>query len=186
MTDQIVINQQLVFELISSAHADELYFLVEANRGYLRQWLPWLDTTRSVADIERFIATAETQYKNGAGPQFVICAGEDKKICGVAGFHKIDKVNRSGAIGYWLAEDYQGRGFIMAACRVLLKLGFADYQINKIEIRCAVGNHKSRAIPERLGFKFEAKLRDSEWLYDHYVDHAVYSLLRGEYDADNA
>ena len=42
-------------------------------------------------------------------------------------------------------------------------------------------NIKSRAIPERLGFKYEATLRQCEWLYDHYVDHAVYSMLASEY-----
>jgi len=63
----------------------------------------------------------------------------------------------------------------------LLEYGFVEASLNKIEIRCADKNYKSRAIPERLGFSYEATLRQCEWLYDQYVDHAIYSMLASEY-----
>jgi ribosomal-protein-serine acetyltransferase len=45
-------------------------------------------------------------------------------------------------------------------------------------MHCAVGNTKSRAVPERLGFVQEGILHDAEWLYDHYVDLVIYSILK--------
>ncbi|HVJ50737.1 hypothetical protein [Desulfitobacterium sp.] len=36
-------------------------------------------------------------------------------------------------------------------------------------------------IPERLGFVKEAMIREAEWLYDHFVDHAVYGVLAREW-----
>ena len=53
--------------------------------------------------------------------------------------------------------------------------------LNRIEIRCATQNVRSRAIPERLGFKEEGLIRDAEWLYDHYVDHIVYGMLESDW-----
>jgi ribosomal-protein-serine acetyltransferase len=47
-----------------------------------------------------------------------------------------------------------------------------------VSIRCAIENGRSRAIPERLGFGFEGICRESEWLNDRFVDHAIYGLLR--------
>jgi ribosomal-protein-serine acetyltransferase len=43
-----------------------------------------------------------------------------------------------------------------------------------------VENVKSRAIPERLGFRAEGTVRQAEWLYDRFVDHVVYGLLAGD------
>lgn len=55
--------------------------------------------------------------------------------------------------------------------------------IDWVVIAAATGNQRSRAVPERLGFKFEGMLRECEELYGTFVDHAVYSQLRAEFDA---
>ena len=47
----------------------------------------------------------------------------------------------------------------------------------RIEIRCAVQNEKSRAIPEKLHFTNEGTIRDGEWLYDKFVDLVIYGML---------
>jgi len=104
-------------------------------------------------------------------------AGE---LAGIAGYRALDALNRSGEIGYWLREDFGGRGIVTACCRALVAHGFDALGLNRIAIAAATGNAKSRAVPERLGFRLEGVLRQPEWLYDRFVDHAVYSLLRAE------
>lgn len=66
--------------------------------------------------------------------------------------------------------------------KALTDYAFTELQLNKIEIRAAVGNKKSRSIPERLGFVNEGCIRRAEWLYDHYVDHVVYGVLADEWN----
>lgn len=104
-------------------------------------------------------------------------------ICGAAGFREIDNQNKSGEIGYWLDQKHMGKGIVTQAVKKLLQIGFGTLNLNKIEIRCAVENTKSRAIPERLGFTYEGELRACEWLYTKYVDHAIYSMLTEEFNA---
>lgn len=58
---------------------------------------------------------------------------------------------------------------------------FQEYGLNRIEIACATGNAKSRVIPERLGFKLEGVLRESEFLNGRHVDQAIYSMLASEF-----
>ena len=58
---------------------------------------------------------------------------------------------------------------------------FGTLKLNKIEIEAAVENYKSRAIPERLGFIHEGTIRDGEWLYDHFVDWALYGMRAAEW-----
>jgi ribosomal-protein-serine acetyltransferase len=95
--------------------------------------------------------------------------------------HAIDWANRKTSLGYWLAEPHQGRGIVTRGCAALLPYLFDELGLNCVEIGCAVGNARSAAIPERLGFTREGVLRQREWLYDHFVDHVVYSLLAWEW-----
>jgi ribosomal-protein-serine acetyltransferase len=59
--------------------------------------------------------------------------------------------------------------------------GFTRLHLNRIEIRAALENFKSQAIPERLGFKKEGLIRQGEFVNDHFVDLYVYSLLKEEW-----
>ena len=70
--------------------------------------------------------------------------------------------------------------------KALVEVGFRDYGLNRIEIACATGNARSRAIPERLKFKLEGVLREHEYLYGRYVDHAIYSMLASERSRNKA
>jgi ribosomal-protein-serine acetyltransferase len=110
----------------------------------------------------------------------------DDALAGVVGFYRVDRVHRTGGIGYWLAERHSGLGVMTACCRFVVRYGFETLDLNRIHIAAATENRRSRAIPERLGFTFEGVLRQNENLYGTFVDHAVYSLLRSEYDATGA
>lgn len=160
-------------------HAKDLFALTDANRKYLREWLPWLDSVRTVADTKAFIVS--TTQQNGLGHSQNFGVFYEGSICGVAGFHKIDSQQKIGSIGYWLGGAFVGKGIMSEVVKQLLILGFDVHQFSKIEIRCAEANKKSRAIPERLGFVYQATQKDSEWLYSQYVNHAIYTLLASEY-----
>jgi ribosomal-protein-serine acetyltransferase len=99
----------------------------------------------------------------------------------VAGFNNINWSNKTAYIGYWLGEEFQGKGIITKVAKDLTNYAFNHLNLYKVEIRAAVENKKSRCIPERLGFINEGIIRQSEWLYDHYVDTVVYGILNQEW-----
>lgn len=161
--------------LLEESDADELFALVEANRPYLQRWLPWVEATRGPEPILDFIRAGRKQFVDNNGFQAAIVDGA--RMIGAIGFHAVDWRNRSTSIGYWLAEDRQGRGTMTEAVRALVGHAFDVWKLNRVEIRAAVGNMRSRAIPERLGFKEEGVLRDGERIGDRYEDSVVYSML---------
>jgi len=103
---------------VQAADGPELHALVEANRDYLCQWLPWA-ADQDLAATEEFIAGAEAQLARNEG--FQVALAPDGPIIGVVGFHSVDRTNRSTAIGYWFAEDAQGRGIMTTAVRALMR-----------------------------------------------------------------
>jgi ribosomal-protein-serine acetyltransferase len=155
--------------------ADELFALTDANRPHLRRWLPWLDNITRLEDTRAFIRAARAQASQNNGAQLAIRV--EGRIVGIVGHHQIDWRNRLTSLGYWIGRDYEGRGLVAAATRSLVTHAFRDARLNRVEIRCAEGNQRSRAIPQRIGFREEGVLRDAEWLYDHFVDHVVYAML---------
>jgi ribosomal-protein-serine acetyltransferase len=161
--------------LLEIRHAPALFTLVDRQRPYLREWLPWVDETQSYVNTATFIANSRQQFADGRGFQAGIFL--DDALVGVIGFHDINHVHRFTSIGYWLSSDVQGRGIMTRACRALVQHALVDLGLNRVEIRAAVENCKSRAIPERLGFELEGAIRQAEWLHDHFVDHAVYGML---------
>ena len=106
---------------------------------------------------------------------------QQEALVGVVGFNQFSWGPRCGEMGYWLDEQQQGAGIMTRCCRALLEHAFTDLDLNRVEIRCAVDNAPSRAIPERLSFQLEGQLRQAEWIYDRFVDHAIYGLLAEEY-----
>lgn len=170
------VTHEIELRLVEAQHAQELFNLTDANRQHLRKWLPWLDQTRSVKDTADFIASCSRLCSDNGAFQVVICFQD--RLCGMIGHHGIDRANRSTSMGYWLAASHQGRGIMTASCRVLVNHAFRDLDLHRVVIHCATENHRSRAIPERLGFALEGVARQSEWLYDHFVDLAIYGLLR--------
>jgi ribosomal-protein-serine acetyltransferase len=164
--------------LLEEPHAYALYDLTDANRSYLRQWLPWVDETNSVDDTRRFIRIATQQFASNQGYECGLWWHGG--LVGTIGNHRIDWRNGATSIGYWLGEAYQGHGLMTRACRALVAHAFDTLRLQRVEIRVATGNRPSRAIPERLGFREEGILRQVEWLYDHYVDHVVYGRLASD------
>jgi ribosomal-protein-serine acetyltransferase len=173
------LNEDVALELLELRHAEELFHVTDANREYLREWLPWVDGTRSPEDTEAFIRLTRKQLVDNNGFQTAI--RHRGTLVGVVGHHAIRWANRSASLGYWLSRDAQGRGLMTEACRAYISHAFETLKLNRMEIRCAVENRRSRAIPERLAFQSEGTIRQAEWLYDHFVDHVVYGMLASEW-----
>lgn len=175
----IPIDAKTRLELLEERQAEELFALVEANRRHLRAWLPWLDQNTQVEHTRAFIRLSRQQLAAGNG--WSCGLWHRGRLVGVVGLHFVDEANRRSSIGYWLDEGHQGKGLVTRACAAVLDRLFGELGLNLVEIACAVRNRRSRAIPERLGFKREGVLRQREWLYDHYVDHVIYSMLAAEW-----
>lgn len=171
---QIILGGGAELRPLGEADADSLFTLTDENRAYLRRWLPWLDGTRSVDDTRAFLREIEKARAAGRAEHFGLW--QNGRLVGTIGIGISDRKPGTAEIGYWLSAEAQGRGLMTHAARVLVDYAFDRLGLTRIEIHCAVENERSRAIPERLGFHQEGVLERAEWLYDHFVDLAVYVM----------
>ena len=93
----ILVSEQLRLTPLELQDADELFSLTSANRDYLRQWLPWLDSIKRVEDTRAFIRAAQAQAAQNNGTQLAIRGADG--ILGTVGHHQIDWRNRLTSLG---------------------------------------------------------------------------------------
>lgn len=173
------IHDNLKLKLLDLQDAERIFELTDGSRSYLREWLPWVDYSKTIEDSKEFIKGTRISFASNKSLTAAIIY--QNEIVGVAGFNELDWSNKVAYIGYWLGEGYQGKGIMTAVAKELTDYAFNYYKMNKVEITAAEFNHRSRAIPKRLGFVEEGKLRQKEWINDHFVDHIVYGMLADEW-----
>lgn len=164
--------------LLEEGDARELHALIEANRPGLARWLHWA-ATQGFEETVDFIRRTRVQASQNDGFQAALVL--DGGIAGMVGYPGVDWGNRSTRIGYWLGEAHRGRGTMTAAVRALADHALGTWRLNRIEIHAATTNWRSRAIPERLGFREEGTLRQAQWADGRFLDSVVYSMLAVEW-----
>jgi ribosomal-protein-serine acetyltransferase len=171
------VSNQIVLREIELEDSKDIFETIDSQREYLGRWLPFVAFTRSVDFSRMFIQSIlETPYE--VREHTFVVLFEDK-FAGVIGFKSSDKANRKTEIGYWLSESYQKKGIITDSVIALMNFAFEELGMNRIQIRCGVGNIPSRGIPIRLGFKLEGVERAGELFPDgQYVDLEVFSKLK--------
>jgi len=173
------INKEISLKILEKRMAGDLFRLVNSNREHLRNWLAWVDATKSEKDTESFINSSLNGFVSGNG--FSCAIYYQNRIAGVIGYNHINQDHRNATIGYWLGESFLGKGIMLKACRVIVDHGFEEIKLHRLEIRCAATNIKSQAIPNKLGFKKEGCFRQCEKLHYGWVDHIGFSLLASEW-----
>ena len=173
------ITEQIELRLIELSHVEELFRLIEMNRQHLRDWLPWVDANTSAAATAAFVSSSLRRADEDQGVTVGIWF--EGHLCGMVAHHRIDWTDRCTSLGYWLDALHAGKGIMTLSCRAVIAHAFTTLGLHRVEIRCATDNHRSRAIPQRLGFTLEGLERQSEWLYDHFIDLAVYALLQTDH-----
>ena len=169
------VDQEIELQLFQLHDAKELYHLVDSNRHYLREWLPWVDNMTSPIQYQTIIPMWLKQFADNQG--FNSGIRYNGILVGSIGFHHIDWNNKQTSIGYYLGQGFAGKGIMTRSVQALVNYAFFELQLNRIEIRCGVANNKSRAIPERLGFMQEGIVREAEFLNNHFHDLALYGML---------
>ena len=174
---QLLVDEDIILKEIGLEDIESIFNTIVRERKYLEEWLPFVEATQDISYTRSFVEN----YLDSDKLDLTCVILFKKQIVGIIGLKDTDLHNQKTEIGYWLSELFQHKGIVTKSCKVLIRYVFCELNLNRIQIKAATGNRKSRAIPERLGFIQEGIERDGELHRRGFVDLAVYALLKNDW-----
>lgn len=170
-------SNNIILQRFNMTHAAPLYQFIISERERLSEFLPWPRYIQKVEDEEKFISSMEKSWEDKLCFGYAIVNSHTDEVMGAIDLHAISWENFRGEIGYWIAQKFEGRGYIHEACKRLEQYLFT-VGFNRLEIRCNSLNHRSLNIPKRLGYQLEGELREDAMENGHFRNTLIYGLLR--------
>lgn len=177
----IKIDDRLSLEIISEPIANLLFKAIDDNRAHLSVFLPWVENMKDSDDFLLYLIASRHLAAEGKELSYAILF--DQIPVGRIGLHNINNQNKNASIGYWLTKSAEGNGLILKSCRALINYGFQELKLKRIEIKAAVENIRSQAVPQKLGFTKEGILRKSELVNHEFHNIVLYSILDEEWNS---
>ena len=169
---EIYLDNDLALAELRESDIDELAEAVRANLPHIGPWMVWAVKDYGVKESREFVER-NIGAEPGAQSFGVIYKG---KISGCAGYVPRDEKGVA-EIGYWIDRDLQGKGIVTRIARALIDHAFRDLGVDRVEIRAAALNFRSRAVAERLRFDLEDRRKDAHPLPNGIIDDlVVYSM----------
>lgn len=175
---ELIVNSSIILKLLTIDDASVIYNAINENRGHLRKWLPFIDNTKSIKDTLSFVKSIVDDVERR---QEIFTIWYKNEFAGLIGLKDFDYLNRKVEIGYWLIEKMTRKGIITQSVERIMQFIFEKLELNRIQIKCGVGNFLSAAVPKRLGFYFEGVELQGERHINKYIDLEIYSFLRRDW-----
>jgi len=128
----------------------------------------------TLANAEHWIRSA-----NPATPvtNFAIVV-DGTAVGGIGLVLKDDVFRRSAEIGYWLGEEYWGRGIVTEAVRAVTDYAFATFDLCRVYAGVFEWNSASMRVLEKAGYEFECRMRKSVIKDGEIIDELIYAMVR--------
>lgn len=121
----------------------------------------WIELNNTVFPETNFAISVEGVAVGGIG----IVRGEDVARC-------------SAEIGYWLGQDFWGRGIATAAVRAMTDWAFSSFELVRIHAGVFAWNPASMRVLEKAGYSLEGRLRRSVFKDGELIDQYLYAAVR--------
>jgi RimJ/RimL family protein N-acetyltransferase len=128
----------------------------------------------TLADAKHWIETA-----NPATPitNFAIVVG-GAAVGAIGLVLKEDVFRRSAEIGYWLGEEYWGRGIVTEAVHAVTEYAFATFDVCRVYAGVFEWNPASMRVLEKAGYEFECRMKKSVTKDGETIDELIYAMVR--------
>jgi ribosomal-protein-alanine N-acetyltransferase len=159
-----------------------------ASRDFLEPWEPrWSDDDLTRAAFRYRIRRYDSDREAGVALPLFVCQRSSGRILGGA---TLNSIRRGAAeccsLGYWMGEQYAGKGLMSDAIKGLLPHVFDRMRLHRIEAACIPDNTRSQRLLEKVGFRREGYLNGYLKINGAWRDHLLYALIAEDWQSTRA
>lgn len=174
----VIETQRLILRrMLKKDHSDMYEY---ASRRDVTEYLLW-DVHPTEAYTQRYLAYIQSRYRAGDFYDWAVVWKNTDKMIGTCGFTRFNTEANSAEVGYVINPEFWGIGVAPEALRAVMRFGFRELNIHRLEARYMIGNQRSRRVMEKVGMTFEGVGRDCMFVKGRYVSVGTCAILRGEY-----
>lgn len=145
------------------------------------------DPIRDLDGAAKLIATfASWRAAPVSGTRWALELRDQPGLIGTCGLFRWNRNWRSCTIGYEIAPEHQGRGYVKEALKAIIDWGFRAVPLNRIEAQVHPDNTASRALLETLGFLQEGRQREAGYWAGRHHDLLQYAVLHAQWGTADA
>ena len=161
---------------INHDYDNEYFQQINQNREFLRQYLLWVDKTNSLDDCVSASKMFTDEWANGKIFAYSLILKATNRLIGSIDLHNIDNDNYKAEIGYWLAQQENGKGLMSRAVKLIEKTAF-ELGFHRIELEIQKDNLSSIRVAEHNNYKFEGTHKDALYKYGQFYDKLVFAKI---------
>jgi [ribosomal protein S5]-alanine N-acetyltransferase len=156
----------------------EALFAIKSNLEVTRQY--GQEPHRTLADTLGWIDRLQAGYERRDTLAWGLTLQGQERLIGACMFWNFDTPMLCAEIGYELHPDHGGQGIMTEALSAVLRYGFNELGLHRIEANPLAGNTASSKILLKLGFTYEGNLRQRHFFRGHFEDQLYFGLLSHE------
>lgn len=151
-----------------------------AQQEPVTRYLTWTPHP-NVKHTKDYLTYVGQRYRTGDFFDWAVICKEDGHMIGTCGFTTFDFTSDSAEIGYVLNPAYHGRGLATEAVREVIRFGFEELSLHRIEAKFMKENTRSQRLMERVGMQFEGYAREAMKVKGEYRTIGRCGILRSEW-----
>lgn len=193
----LAIDKDIQLRTLHPEDAEALFQLVERNRSRLRPWIPpsalpesnlaarkftvecflnsLPDTLDARREYQRYYQELEP-YIPPLNPPMEMGIWVSDMLAGQVMLARQQDNLTDAEFGYWIDGEKEGQGIITRCVSVLMDYAIDNMGIERFFIGCAADNRRSSAVPERLGYRLQARVPGGEVVGDTIYDRVIYEI----------
>lgn len=175
-------TDRLTIRLVAESDLPSL-LVVNADDTVTR-YLPY-ESWKGIADGEAWFSRASARLAAGEAGQFVIVHRESGRVIGTCLLFRIEESSARAEVGYVLAREYWGAGYMLEAMKAFVAFAFEQLGLRRLEAEIDPRNVSSARLLERLGFVREGLRRQRLATKGEVTDSGLYGLLRTDWSASS-